>query len=123
MCINICAMPGSRGRDSPTHPIKVELCYKRPTIIDVMATASSSAKPKATGILYKRQRGKNSSNLKGLKFQRRRIHLMPKEVEYYGMSSSTIPNGKFFVDRIKIVEKVPEATFRKKYCFQVRKYA
>lgn len=83
---------------------------------------ATSEQPKATGILYKRQRGINSNNLKGLKWQRRRIRLMPKEVEYYGagVPSSTTPNGKFFVDRIKIVEKIPEATFRKKYCFQVK---
>jgi hypothetical protein len=82
---------------------------------------ATSEKPKAKGALYKRQRGQNANNLKGLKWQRRTIHLMPKAVEYYGMASSTIPNGTFPVDRIKIVEKIPEGTFRKKYCFQVRK--
>ena len=85
---------------------------------------ASSELAKATGILYKRQRGQNASNLKGLKWQRRRIRLTPTAVEYYGVpATSTVPNGQFPVGRIKIVEKIPEGTFRKKYCFQVRKHA
>ena len=84
---------------------------------------ATSEQPKATGVLFKRQRGQNTGNLKGLKWQRRRIRLMPEAVEYYGVTSSTVPNGTFPVDRIKIVEKIPEGTFRKKYCFQVRKHA
>ena len=83
-----------------------------------MATAEPP-KP-VTGVLYKRQRGlkSNSKDSKGLKWQRRTIRLMPNAIEYYGVKATT-PNGSFPVQRIKIVTKIPEDTFRKKYCFQV----
>ena len=51
---------------------------------------------------------------------------MSDAVEYYGAGAKSptgVPKGSFPVNRIKIVEKIPEDTFRKKYCFQVRDHA
>ena len=86
--------------------------------------ATVAVKPKLIGTLHKRQRGQTSStkDSRGLKWQRRRIRLMPTELEYYGVKTpiqSPQPNGTFPLERIKIVSEIPISTFGKKFCFQV----
>lgn len=88
-----------------------------------MAT-EGKLKPNISGILSKRQRGLKNGNgdMKSLKFQRRRVLLMPTRIEYYGTvknTSETEPNGTFPIERITIVEEIPQPVFKKKFCFQV----
>ena len=70
------------------------------------------------GYLLKRQRGKNKVDLKKLKFQQRYMNLDTKTLDYFEDQRGA-KKGSFPVERIRIIENVPDVTFGKAFCFQV----
>lgn len=71
------------------------------------------------GYLLKRQRGRSAKDLRKLKFQQRYIHLDTRTLDYFEGQKGTNLKDSFPVERIRIVENVPEVTFGKAFCFQV----
>lgn len=71
------------------------------------------------GYLLKRQRGKSAkADLKKLRFQQRYINLDTNTLDYFEDQRGS-KKGSFPVERIRIVENVPDATFGKPFNFQV----
>ncbi len=60
-----------------------------------ISTSAANTFPRAItvikeGDLYKRQRGRNATNLKGLRFQKRYCVLSPDSLEYYESNEVTV---------------------------------
>ena len=71
------------------------------------------------GYLLKRQRGQSlKADLKKLKFQQRYMNLDTKTLDYFE-DQKGVKKGSFPVERIRIVENVPDVTFGRAFCFQV----
>jgi hypothetical protein len=71
------------------------------------------------GYLLKRQRGRSVKDLRKLRFQQRYINLDTRTLDYFEDQKGTNLKDSFPVERIRIVENVPDVTFGKAFCFQV----